>query len=207
MEMIRDQEKVSAYLKKYHIAEYFSCNPVFTLRRYLPGELLASPFSKTQYLQFIVEGSITLFDMPSEDTVAGVETPSYRAMLIGDSELFNPDFQTSFVEAKTEVLTLALPLGEYRDRLLNDNVFLRFSCYTLTEKLRHATAPEQKLPLKEQLKNYIAKANPEESLRDLTQLAYLMHTSTRHLGRVIRELCEEGVLERSGKGIYRIRKQ
>ena len=207
MEVIAAPSRVEAYLKKYGIQEHFSCRPAFALRHYSPGELLASPFARTRFLQFIVEGRVMLYDMPDEDTVAGIETPAYRATLIGDAELFNPGFPTFFVEAKTEVYTLALSLDEYRDRLLEDNAFLRFCCFTFTEKLSHATSAEQKLPVREQLLKFIEKAVPDEPIRNLTHLALLLHTSTRHLARVFRELCEEGVLERKKKGVYRIRRQ
>ena len=207
MEVINAPAKVDFYLKQHGIEEYFSCDPVFTLCRYAQGELLASPFTKSRFLQFVVEGSITLYGMPEEETVTGIETPSYRAAVIGEAELFDPDFPTSFVEARTEVYTLALPLEAYRERLMNDKLFLRFCYRTFTQKLSHATAPEQALPLREQMMKYIGKADPEEPIRDLTHLAFLFHTSTRQLSRVIRTLCEEGVLERSRKGVYRIRKQ
>ena len=206
MNIISSPERIDAYLKQYQIAELFSCSPVFTLRRYLPGELLTSPFAKTRYLQFVVEGEVLLYDMPDENTVAEIETPAYKARLIGDAELFDPDFPTFFVEAKTEVFTLSLSLDEYRELLLDDNTFLRYLCRMFTEKLAGATSPERKLPLREQLIRYVEAADQNIPIRDMKHLAYLLHTSTRNLSRALNSLCEEGYLERSKKGVYLIRK-
>lgn len=206
MNIVSSPERIDAYLRKYQIAELFSCSPVFTLRRYLPGELLTSPFSKNRLLQFIVEGDVLLYDMPTEDTVTEIETPAYRARLIGDAELFDPDFPTFFVEAKTEVYTLSLLLDEYRERLLNDNTFLRFLCQTFTRKLAGATAPDCRLPLREQLIRYVEAADKDTPIRDMKHLSYLLHTSPRNLSRALKSLCEDGTLERSKKGTYLIRR-
>ena len=206
MNIVSSPEKIDAYLRKYQITELFSCNPVFTLRRYLSGELLTSPFSKTRLLQFIVEGDVLLYDMPTEDTVTEIETPAYQARLIGDAELFDPDFPTFFVEAKTEVYTLSLSLDEYRERLLNDNTFLRFLCRTFTRKLAGATAPACRLPLREQLIRYVEAADKDTPIRDMKHLAYLLHTSPRNLSRALNSLCEDGTLERSKKGTYLIKR-
>ncbi|MBQ9045908.1 MAG: hypothetical protein IJ112_08195 [Oscillospiraceae bacterium] len=204
MTTISDPKRVDRYLEQFQILEHFSCKPAFTLRRYLPGELLASPFQETTALQFIVEGDVILYDMPTEDSVAGVDSPFYRASLIGEAELIHSGFQTFFVEAKTEVYTLALPFSEYRERLLEDNTFLRYVCRMLSEKLGDATATARRLPLREQLMRYITAAGAGGELRDLAHLSHLLHVSTRQLARTLKALCEEGILERSKKGVYRI---
>lgn len=205
MVSISSPERIEKYLKQFQIMDHFSCDPVFTMRRYLPGELLTSPFQETRDVQFIVEGDVILYDMPNEDSVTGVDSPFYRAVLIGEAELINPDFQTFFVEAKTEVYTLALPLSEYREKLLSDNTFLRYICRTLTEKLSDATSPARRLPLREQLMRYIQAAGVGGEPRDLTHLSRLMHVSTRQLARILQAMCSEGILERSKKGVYLIR--
>ena len=101
--------------------------------------------------------------------------------------------------------TLALPLSEYREKLLSDNTFLRYICRTLTEKLSDATSPARRLPLREQLMRYIQAAGVGGELRDLTHLSRLMHVSTRQLARILQAMCSEGILERSKKGVYLIR--
>ncbi|MBQ9612202.1 MAG: hypothetical protein IJV14_06390 [Lachnospiraceae bacterium] len=205
MVVLSSSEQIEKYLKRFHIQEHFSCDPAFSLRRYLPGELLTSPFEEDHAVQFIVDGDVILYDMPTEDSVAGVDSPFYRATLIGEAELINPNFQTFFVEAKTEVYSLALPLSEYREKLLNDNTFLRYVCRMLSEKLSDATSTAHKLPLREQLMRYINAAGEGGEIRDITHLSHLLHVSTRQLARTLHTLCEEGILEHSKKGVYLIR--
>ena len=182
----------------------FSCDPVFVLHHYRPGELLASPFEKNRYLQFIVEGEILLYDMPSADSFTSVGTPFYYANLIGENELVDPDFRTFFVEAKTDVYTLALSVEEYGDRLMNDNVFLRYVCRTMSRKLDNVIKISHKVTLREQMMRYLAMTDCTKPIHDLQHLAQLLHVSSRQLSRTLIELCDEGYLEREKKGVYRI---
>lgn len=203
MYSISSSSKINYYLKKYNIADCFgSSSPVFTLHHYLPGELLASPFEVNPYLQFIVEGDVILYEMPSEDSFSPVESPFYRARLIGEIELIDSEFKTFFVEAKTDVYTLALPVSEYREKLLQDNTFLLFLSRTLANKLTHAVQASHKLPLREQLIRYILSLDCSEPIRNMSNLSYLLHVSTRQLSRALNELVEEGYLERAKKGTY-----
>ncbi len=206
MVSIHDPRRVREYLERTAVMEHFSCRPEFVLRQYLPGELLASPFRETEAVQFIVEGDVILYDMPAEDAVKGVDSPFYRASLIGEAELVNPGFPSLFVEARTEVFTLALPMAEYREKLLNDNTFLRYVCRMLTEKLSDSTATGHRLPLKEQMMRYLSAIGEGGEIRDIGDLAHRMHVSPRQMTRVLTGLCEEGLLERRRKGLYVVKK-
>jgi hypothetical protein len=54
MQIITAQDRIDFYLEKTGVTAYFSCGPVFSLHRYLPGELLTSPFEKTRYHSIVV---------------------------------------------------------------------------------------------------------------------------------------------------------
>ena len=205
MEIISSKDRVSEWVTSSGILEHFSFEPSFQLNHYHPGELLTSPFEKNRYLQFIVEGDVLLYDMPSEDSLAAIDSPFVRVEVIGETELIDPNFPTFFVEARSDVYTLALPLAEYRESLLDDNRFLRFVSASLTKKLSHATSPVQKLPAKEQLLRYISNADRSQPIRDMNHLSHLLHISPRQLTRALTALCEEGVLERIKKGVYKIK--
>ena len=204
MHIVKSSSKINYYLKKHQIETLFSCSPVFELHHYLPGELIASPFEPCCYLQFIVEGEILLYEMPTESTFSMVQSPYYSAFMIGEIELLDLDFQTAFIEAKGEVYTLALPHEKYRDALLNDCVFLRTVCLSLSSKLNNAVRTSEKLPIREQLLRYFSIADPDKPLRDIAQFSHMMHISTRQLIRTLNRLCEEGYLEHPKKGVYLI---
>ena len=205
MHRIPSSCKIPYYIKKYDVMRYFSTSePVFTLHHYLPGELLASPFEECEFVQIIVEGELLLYEMPSEDSFSMVHTPYYHARLIGEIELFNPSFQTFFVEAKTDVFTLALSYKEYREKLLHDCVFLLSVCQSLAEKLEHAVQTGNKIPLKAQVLKYISLANPAEPIQDINHFSHMFHVSQRQMIRTLNELCAEQYLTHPKKGTYLI---
>ena len=203
MERIYSHDRINAYLTQYDILRCFSsCDPVFVLHHYFPGELLASPFEETRYLQFIVEGELSLYQMPTEDRFSMVQSPYYSARMIGEVELFDNEFQTFFAEARTDVYTLALSYRDYREKLLDDKTFLLTVCRSLSDKLKNAVTAASQLPLKEQVINYLSAAAPGTAIRDIAHFSQMLHVSTRQLLRVLSDLCEEGWLIRPKKGTY-----
>ena len=205
MEIINDRALLDHYLKDRHIGEYFSIfQPRFLLLRYRPGELLTTPFSPSQYLQFIINGDLLLYDMPSEDSTVSLQTSHHDIHLIGEMELLDPDFATFFVEARSEVLTAAIPLEQYREVLLNDPVFLRKICLNLSDKLRGATEDSMHIGLKERLSAYIDRLGPGAELKGVARLAEQLNVSERQMIRVLKAFCEEGRLVREKAGVYRV---
>lgn len=65
MEIINDKALLERFLKEHQIEACFSSGrPRFLLLRYRPGELLTTPFTPSEYLQFIIRGEVLLYDMP-----------------------------------------------------------------------------------------------------------------------------------------------
>lgn len=202
MQVIRSSSKINYYLKKFNIMSNFECNPTFVLIHYKQGELLASPFEKPKYIQFLVEGKILLYDMPTENTFSTIESPFYQANLIGEMELIDPDFQTFFVEAKTDVFTLALAMDEYAEKLLHDSTFLLTVSRSLAKKLTDSVQNSQPIPLREQLLKYFARADRSKAIQDINHFSQVFHVSARQMIRTLNRLCEEGYLEHPQKGTY-----
>ena len=184
--------------------DYFSCDPVFTLLHYKQGEILASPFEPPRYIHFLVEGQLYLYDMPTENTFSFVESPYYKASMIGEVELIDPDFKTFFVEAKTDVFTLSLPLSEYREKLLQDSTFLLTVSRSLSKKLSDSVQRSHQSSLRSQLLKYLSGADPSVPIQDITHFAQSMHVSTRQMIRTLNKLCDEGYLIHPKKGTYYI---
>lgn len=67
------------------------------LRHYSPGELLTNPFSPSEYLQFIVEGTVLLYDMPDEESTVILQTTNNKVEILGDLELLDAKFTPPFL--------------------------------------------------------------------------------------------------------------
>ena len=208
METVNDRKLRDYYLEKRRIHDLFStCVPNFFLLHYQPGELLTNPFSPSQYLQFVVEGELLLYDMPDEDSTVMLQTSYNEVNLLGEVELLDAQFTPFFVEARTDVYTLALYLEQYQQILLNDPAFLRYLCSCLAAKLNGAVDSSVQMPLKKRVALSLQYADDSQCITDIGRLAKTFNVSNRQLLRVLKDFCREGILEHSQKGVYRILKK
>ena len=208
METVNDRKLRDYYLEKRRIHDLFStCVPNFFLLHYQPGELLTNPFSPSKYLQFVVEGELLLYDMPDEDSTVMLQTTYNEINLLGEVELLDAQFTPFFVEARTDVYTLALYLEQYQQILLNDPAFLRYLCSCLAAKLNGAVASSVQMPLKKRVALSLQYADDSQCITDIGRLAKTFNVSNRQLLRVLKDFCREGILEHSQKGVYRILKK
>ncbi len=208
METLKNKKLLAEYIEKRGLRSHFSGElPVLMLRHYAPGELLTTPFSPSEYLQFVVDGELLLYDMPDEESTVMIQTTYNDVELLGDVELLDARFTPFFVEAKTDVFTLALHLEQYRTQLLNDPVFLRHLCRNLANKLNGAVVSSRKSTLRRRVEASVRYAEVGDRITGIGQLARTLDISNRQLLRVLKELCSEGVLEHEKKGVYRVLKK
>ena len=208
METVNDRKLRDHYLETRRIQELFStCVPNFFLLHYPPGDLLTNPFSPSRYIQFVVEGELLLYDMPDEDSTVMIQTTYNEVNLLGEVELLDAQFTPFFVEARTDVYTLALYLEQYQQILLNDPAFLRYLCSCLAAKLNGAVASSVQMPLKKRVALSLQYADDSQCITDIGRLAKTFNVSNRQLLRVLKDFCREGILEHSQKGVYRILKK
>ena len=208
METIQDQNLLKTYMNKSGVRDLFGrSKPHFLLLRYSPGELLTTPFSPSRYLQFIVDGDLTLYEMPDEESTVTLLTDNNDITILGDVELIDAKFIPFFVEAKTTVYTLAVYLEQYRDQLLNDPVFLLHLCRGLANKLNGAVVSSRSSSLKQRVCMTLQNAKPGDTISNIGRLASSLNVSSRQLLRVLKELCDQGILEHRDKGVYIVQKR
>ena len=204
METVNSPRLRESYLKKCGVAEMFSPKhmPHFLLLHYFPGELLTTPFSPSVYFQLIVDGDLLLYDMPDEASTVSLQTTYVDLKMLGEMELLDTSFTPFFVEAKSDVYTLALHLDSHREQLLQDPVFLRCLCRSLAEKLNGAVVSSRRMPLRTMVEASLRHSKPGERITDIGRIAESLNVSNRQLLRVLKEYCELGVLKHEQKGVY-----
>ena len=208
METINNSRLYNQYVESRRIREMFTGEmPRFLLLHYAPGELLTNPFSPSGYLQLVVDGDLLLYDMPDESSTVSLQTAFHEVNVLGDIELLDVPFSPLFVEAKTEVYTLALHLERYRQQLLNDPAFLRFLCVSMAEKLNGAVRASSQSTLRQKVLRSLRYAEPGERIQGIGAIADSLNVSSRQLMRVLKEFCEQGVLEHEKKGSYVVLKK
>ena len=205
VETVQDHALLERYITERGIDKLFStCSPRLMLFHYSPGDLLTSPFTPSQYLQFIVKGDLLLYDMANEVSTVTLETNFHELKMLGEMELLDAAFTPFFVEARTDVYTVALHIAPYQQALLNDPAFLRYMCVELAEKLNGAVKASTPPSLSERVRLSVSRLESGKTVSDIGTLAKYLNVSTRQLLRVLKELCEEGILVHEKKGVYRV---
>ena len=114
--------------------------------------------------------------------------------MLGDIEFSGADKQPFFTEAAESVICLAMPFRENQSALENDPVFLRFVLGQLAQKLSLSAVMD-------------AAAQTLDAITSVNHALQPLHCSRRQLQRVLKKLCKEGLLQKTGRGCYRLREQ
>lgn len=181
--------------------------PALQAVEFQKGELLNSPMFPLDCFYIIVKGSVSIYDLTEVGTAryiskAGVGT------LLGDIEFSGADKQPFFTEAAESVICLAMPFRENQSALENDPVFLRFVLGQLAQKLSlSAVMDAAAQTLEEKVLFFLRTVQPDHAITSVNHALQPLHCSRRQLQRVLKKLCEEGLLQKTGRGCYRLREQ
>lgn len=184
---------------------HFQKRPVMMqLIEFQKGELLSSPLQPLHCFYIIMKGSVSIYDL-TEDGAARHIAKAESGALLGDIEFSGAGRQSFYTEAAETVLCLALPFHENQSRLENDPLFLRFALGQLAQKLsRSAAMDAMAQTLEEKVLFFLTKVQPEHEITSVNQALQPLHCSRRQLQRVLKKLCDENVLIKTGRGRYRL---
>lgn len=165
---------------------------------------MINPLEKTQYIQFVLEGTllISFIDQEGRQTVV---SQSEELCILGDMEFvddLNPMF---FAEAKTKVKTLALSLKDNKEKLNQDIKFLHTLLNSIASKLKQSSTNQFVYQSIEERFLYYLKYYCYGSLKSIEEATNYLHCSRRQLQRILKKLCDEGKMIKEGKGKYKIK--
>lgn len=173
---------------------------------YEKGEYLVRFGDALQQLLILTQGRAkVMLSLPSGQAVlAGI----YDSRgILGDIELFTGTAMSTHVVAAGPVACIAIPAALWQGTLQNSPPFLRYIAGSLAHKLDRSSANSAVnllMPLEARLCAYISMtAQGGVFAANLTEVADLLGSSYRHLMRVLKALCDGGVLGRQ-KGGYRV---
>lgn len=205
MKKSESEKRKQSYLKRYGIKDLFT-DPEqieFELFEFSRGEIINNLIDPADSLLFTVGGVIRVYNIRDNGTMALLsEGESFT--VLGDVEFSTGKPSAYIVEAGTQAHCIIVDLKRYRPVLEKDPVFLSFLLASVTEKLNKTTAyllePED---LRERTVYYIEHSD-HRTLKGVASAASYLHCSKRQLLRILKELQEEGVIIKTGKGIYRL---
>jgi CRP-like cAMP-binding protein len=214
MKEIQDPGQLEAYLLQHRIGPIFSeqLKPLLSLQSFEPGEHICSKGDPSGTLYVLVRGKLKIYTTSAEGKtlIISFKTP---LELIGDVEYIQGTEMLNTVEAVSPVHMIAVPY-RWLDKYAKDHPpLLHFLLKIITEKFyRKSNFLSLNLmhPVDVRLASYLLSISYDASdpqftgqLRtvNLVDTANFIGTSYRHLNRVIRKFCQEGLTERSSGAI------
>ena len=177
-------------------------SPFLRLLMFEKGELLTHPLNPLDQFLIVIEGHIIIYSLTHEGNVRYIDR-GCSGMLLGDMEFCGAIGGMLYTEAIAQVLCLSIPFQENRQALEKDPVFLRFVLSQLAGKLSLSSQIDtMEKTLSEKLLLYLRKIEPTHAIHSVNEAIQILHCSRRQLQRVLKKLCDEGVLIKSGRGCY-----
>lgn len=206
MKEIHDPDMMRSYMEKHQIEKFFSTKRLsFRLCQYDRGEILNNIRDSNSVLQFVVSGAVQIYAVRSDGSRYPVCYLD-RFTLLGDMEFCGETDLPFLVEAVKKVYCIELPLYNYRAALLDDNVFLRHLLYSVAGKMALISQADAVYStLEEKFLHYLEQECPDGQLHGVENTAMHLHCSRRQLQRVLRLLVDRQIIEKTGKGIYRLK--
>lgn len=167
------------------------------------GDYIVKEGSQPLHLFYLARGRAKLYATLPNGRVSLIDffgAPCF----IGEIELVDKNHDPRDVQAIEECWCLALPMKQFRPQLLNDAVFLRDLCISLSHKNYRnivSLTQNQSFPLANRLAAFILLTQHADIYHEKhTQAAEYMGVSYRHLLYVIAQFTEEGMLVKEKSG-------
>ena len=211
MKIINDSNKLNYYIKKYNIDQIFEDNLLIysNLHLFKKGEPICKTGDNLDYFYFLVEGKAKVYTIlkNGKSLLLKIYEPFNN---FGDIEVIEHSHITTNVDALTETLCVGIPLSIIRSNCLDNPIFLRYICKTLSEKLNsfsYRSSLNLLYPLENRLASYITSqiVSNEDYITlttTFTNIADLLGTSYRHINRIFKKLSDEKIISLEGKRVY-----
>lgn len=205
MQHITDTAQIERWMEQGNIRSLFDTpDLVFHARRYEKGEIISSPYQPMKELLFLTEGTVQIYALRKDGSLRPISLTQHPALL-GDVEFCTRGKSTFFAEARTDTTCLTLSVERYRTQLDCDIAFLHTLLASYNRKISIMSAMDIVPPtLEERVLFYIKNICPDNELKGVGTAIFQLRCSRRQLQRVLKKLCGEGKLCKTGKGCYKI---
>ena len=214
--MIGTEKEISSYIDKFGLREIFSKmhNDDFSLVYIPKGDIICLKGEEMKYMYLIVEGKVKVYAATPDDKRLILRF--HKALeVIGDLEYIQDPIVHHTVEAGTNCKALKISYETIRRKVGDDPAFLAFMLKVLTRKFRDKTDAvtfNLLYPVEVRVASYLlslTNTDEEKSFfhdvshgSSLTDMADMIGTSYRHLNRVLKKLCMDGIIERNGGKLF-----
>ncbi len=209
MKKILDPSAKNHLAETTGIANYFSADilPMLEVFYFRSNEFILHEKELSNYLYFLAEGEIKIHTSTGEGkTLAYGYYSDFR--VLGEISCLWGEPAVASVQAHTNCYCFGIHLPRYRELLFSDALFLRYICNILRKQLvmYETKASKSQLYLTEQRFASLVLQNSKDGILQysLVTCADLLAVSYRHILRIVKMFCQNGILEKQEHRSYRI---
>ena len=209
MKRIHDPQAIADWVRRSpHSPVLETLKQELTLLAYEKGELVTSPLLQERWFQVVVQGSLNIYFVRDDGGRYSLSSGN-SGYILGDMDLFESCTGSSiYTEAAEPLFCLGLPIGQNREALLNNPLFLQMICRSLTAKMEAITTLDAAPCSLSQLALFYLRFRCRNGvLKGVERTAFRLHCSPRQLQRILNRFEQEGIAVKIGKGAYRLTKQ
>lgn len=209
MKELEGREQLNSYLQTHQIESIFNeqLMPHLALYSFEQGELICSQGEASQYLYVLVKGKVKIYTS-SPDGKTLILSFKKPLEVIGDIEYVRGIDIINTVEAVTSVRMIGVHHRWLKKYGSDHAPLLQFLLDIITKKFHlknNSMSLNIMYPVEVRLASYLLSVSFDEAdsrLKNqlsisIKDAANLIGTSYRHLNRVITQLCEDGLIERT----------
>lgn len=207
MKISTDRKKIQYYMDLYRLYDMMpeGLHEHARLFSFEKGELICALGAEVSQLFFFVEGKAKIYTQ-LENGRKHLLRFYYPLQILGDMEVMNVQPYKVFAEALSSCNCIGIPMSIVRSQGTKDARFMGCLCRHLSEKLDSLSQKASRnllYPLESRLASYLieslaAGTDTVEITSSLSDLAELLGSSYRHLNRVIIQMEDAGLMEKSG---------
>ena len=208
MLIVNDEKKVNEYLRKYDFSGIFSDVEIyrsgFKIVKMERKSFLFMSEEQRRYLYFLVEGKFSVYATDENGNQMLVRYCD-SFICLGDMEFLGYSEPSNAIEMDSNCTFLALDMSLFRDKLLNDMVFIRYIARALGEKLNYFAKMQfhdRSITSSQKVVSHIIERAGESLFykENIRKAAAILSISYRHYHRILSELVDEGILSRRDGG-------
>lgn len=187
--------------REYPVAMFFSTPGIEMEYAYWNcGEYLMSQDEELSHLIFVFDGAVNV-SIYREDG-SEFSFPPDENFVFGDIELITGHPSAFFAKAVTDITAGVVDIRKYGKMLLSDTDFLYHTLRRLASRLEMITLANVSSPSAEERLLLYIRNSADGRLEDVTAASSAIHTSRRHVQRILSTLVEDGRLIHESHGVY-----
>ncbi len=205
MKKENNAKRLNGFLTRFGIPSFFGISPLpFELYSASRNETVNNELEFADHLVFFVAGAITITHVRDDGTSFTISELKEFTVL-GDMEFAASAVSPDLVETRKKSWFVVLPLKDIRSQLMNDPVFLRNLLASISRKfILFSAAMTVPGSLRTRLLYHMQVTQNDHMIHSVVRTCSQLQCSKRQLLRILKQLCEEGIIEKNGKGSYRL---